>query len=150
MSWWSGGFLIKLTFSPAQFTKSQDCVLMWKVIKEQDLKNCSSFAILATLAPWSDREAICLISSKLAEGISRFSYPRRTDGDHSGMLQLAKCHVAHCKGLRPGHEKGRGWRDLSGEIITCMIICAGNGSISYPLCHSGALTTQFTPAAHNI
>lgn len=52
-------------------------------------------ATLATLAPWSDKEAAFLISSKLAEKPSRFWCPQRTDGDHSSMLQPAKCHVDH-------------------------------------------------------
>lgn len=93
----------------------QKSQLLWececqRLLKEHDASRSPSTK-LATLAPWSDKEAVCLISSKLAERISRFSCPQRTDGDHSSRLQLAKCHVAHCKGARlalrgggPGQE----------------------------------------------
>lgn len=112
----SAGPLIRLTLKLCRFYEISVFVLMWKVIKEQDRSYTSSTKPSA-LAPWSDEEAICLISSKLAVRISRFSCPPRTDDDHSSMLQLAKCHAAlwgQALPLEP--ELGVDWWGLSMKL----------------------------------
>lgn len=56
------------------------------------------------------------------------------------MLQLAKCHVAHCKGLGMAMGERRGVGTLAGNDYMCDY--AGEESISYPLCNFVALTSN--------
>lgn len=94
--------LIKVTFS---WVESLNCVDA-KGYEKKKIKLQALFLPHLELCCPGAKEATFLVSSKLAGRSSSLWCPQRTDGDHSSILQMPKCHVAHDSQGWEGDGKG--------------------------------------------